>query len=131
MIFDLTTIIASPLLPTTLIVSPLLLPLLPPPPPPSTSSAGSFRLIVFFFFVDKLETLLVFLLILHDGTVHVQGVVTPDGGILRDSSSVFQLKIQQLCPPGPLNKNNKRQGIVCMISSSISCGRNHYSNHNL
>ncbi|EEF52909.1 increased DNA methylation 3 [Ricinus communis] len=50
--------------------------------------------------------------ILHDGTVHVRGVVTPDGGILRDSSGVFQLRVQQLCPPGPFTISFKLPGPV-------------------
>uniref|UniRef100_A0A5B7BBD5 SHSP domain-containing protein n=1 Tax=Davidia involucrata TaxID=16924 RepID=A0A5B7BBD5_DAVIN len=36
----------------------------------------------------------------RDGRVHLQGVIT-GGGVLKDSSSVYEMKVQQLCPSGP------------------------------
>lgn len=36
----------------------------------------------------------------RDGRVHIEGVMT-GVGLLRDSSTVYQMKVQQLCPPGP------------------------------
>lgn len=36
----------------------------------------------------------------RDGKVCVQGVIA-DAGVIRDSSSEYQMKVQQLCPPGP------------------------------
>ncbi|PON90513.1 Alpha-crystallin, subunit A [Trema orientale] len=36
----------------------------------------------------------------RDGRVHIEGVMT-GVGILKDSSAVYQMKVQQLCPPGP------------------------------
>ncbi|KAJ0024943.1 hypothetical protein Pint_09182 [Pistacia integerrima] len=35
----------------------------------------------------------------RDGKVHIQGVIT-DGTTLKDSNA-YQMKVQQLCPPGP------------------------------
>ncbi|KAG8632199.1 increased DNA methylation 3 [Manihot esculenta] len=48
----------------------------------------------------------------HDGIVHIRGVVTPDGGILKDSSNVFKLRVQQLSPPGPFTISFKLPGPV-------------------
>ncbi|KAL6966472.1 hypothetical protein U1Q18_032252 [Sarracenia purpurea var. burkii] len=33
-----------------------------------------------------------------DGRVHIQGTVT--GGVLKDPSTVYEMKVQELCPPG-------------------------------
>ncbi|XP_057975567.1 increased DNA methylation 3 [Malania oleifera] len=38
----------------------------------------------------------------RDGKVHVHGVIT-SGGVLRDSPSVYQIRVQQLCTPGPFS----------------------------
>ncbi|XP_062164386.1 increased DNA methylation 3 isoform X2 [Alnus glutinosa] len=35
----------------------------------------------------------------RDGRVHIEGVIT--GGVLKDSSTVYLMKVQELCPPGP------------------------------
>ncbi|XP_012073585.1 increased DNA methylation 3 [Jatropha curcas] len=48
----------------------------------------------------------------RDGTVCIRGMVTPAGGILRDSSNRFKLKVQQLCPPGPFAMSFKLPGPV-------------------
>ena len=48
----------------------------------------------------------------HNGTVHIKGVVTVDAGMLKDSSSVFQMRVQQLCPPGPFTISFKLPGPV-------------------
>ncbi|CAK7331480.1 unnamed protein product [Dovyalis caffra] len=48
----------------------------------------------------------------HNGTVHIKGVVTIDAGILKDSCSVFQMRVQQLCPPGPFTISFKLPGPV-------------------
>ncbi|XP_062097821.1 increased DNA methylation 3 [Humulus lupulus] len=36
----------------------------------------------------------------RDGRVHIEGVMN-DVGLLKDSSTVYHMKVQQLCPPGP------------------------------
>lgn len=36
----------------------------------------------------------------RDGRVKVQGVVT-DGEVVRETSNVYQMNVQQLCRPGP------------------------------
>ncbi|KAG6648244.1 hypothetical protein I3843_07G131900 [Carya illinoinensis] len=36
----------------------------------------------------------------RDGRVHIEGVIARTG-ILKDSSTVFQMKVQELCPSGP------------------------------
>lgn len=38
----------------------------------------------------------------RDGKVHIEGVIT-GVGVPKDSSAVFQMKVQQLCPPGPFS----------------------------
>lgn len=35
----------------------------------------------------------------RDGRVLIEGVIT--GGVLKDSSTTYQMKVQELCPPGP------------------------------
>lgn len=36
----------------------------------------------------------------RDGKVCIKGVIA-EAGVVKDSSSVFRMKVQQLCPPGP------------------------------
>ena len=36
----------------------------------------------------------------RDGRVHIEGAIT-GVGVLKDSSTIYQMKVQQLCPPGP------------------------------
>lgn len=36
----------------------------------------------------------------RDGRVHIEGVMT-EVGLMGDPSTVYQMKVQQLCPPGP------------------------------
>ncbi|KAK6939120.1 hypothetical protein RJ641_032628, partial [Dillenia turbinata] len=47
-----------------------------------------------------------------DGKVHIEGVITKSGGILRDSSKVYEMKVQQLCPPGPFTVSFNLPGPV-------------------
>ncbi|KAJ8762150.1 hypothetical protein K2173_007303 [Erythroxylum novogranatense] len=47
-----------------------------------------------------------------DGTVNIKGQVVHDGGILKNSSREFQMKVQQLCPPGPFSISFKLPGPV-------------------
>lgn len=51
--------------------------------------------IVMLFLAGKLKCQ-----IQRDGRVHIEGVMT-DVGLLKDSLTVYQMKVQQLCPPGP------------------------------
>ncbi|GLT94553.1 hypothetical protein SLE2022_122890 [Rubroshorea leprosula] len=37
----------------------------------------------------------------RDGRVHIQGVVPDELGLLKGSSTVYQMKLQQRSPPGP------------------------------
>ena len=37
-----------------------------------------------------------------DGRVHIEGVMTGVGP-LKDSTTVYHMKVQQLCPPGPFS----------------------------
>ncbi|KAF9683274.1 hypothetical protein SADUNF_Sadunf05G0195900 [Salix dunnii] len=47
-----------------------------------------------------------------DGTVHIEGVATIEARILKDSSRVFHMSVQQLWPPGPFNISFKLPGPV-------------------
>ncbi|KAF5751731.1 hypothetical protein HS088_TW02G00748 [Tripterygium wilfordii] len=37
----------------------------------------------------------------RDGKVQIKGLITTTGGVLENSSSIFQMRLNQLCPPGP------------------------------
>ncbi|KAK3232050.1 hypothetical protein Dsin_003931 [Dipteronia sinensis] len=37
----------------------------------------------------------------HNGDVNIKGVMPPSYGILENSSSVFHVHAEQICPPGP------------------------------
>ncbi|KAL5780907.1 hypothetical protein ACOSQ2_011644 [Xanthoceras sorbifolium] len=47
----------------------------------------------------------------RDGKVQIHGVVA-DSGILENSSSVYQMSVQQLCPPGPFTVSFSLPGPV-------------------
>uniref|UniRef100_A0A2P2QM96 SHSP domain-containing protein n=1 Tax=Rhizophora mucronata TaxID=61149 RepID=A0A2P2QM96_RHIMU len=45
-----------------------------------------------------------------DGSVNIKGEVIYGGAILKNSSGVFEMKVQQLCPPGPFTLSFKLPG---------------------
>ncbi|KAK9271248.1 hypothetical protein L1049_026838 [Liquidambar formosana] len=47
----------------------------------------------------------------QDGKVCIRGVIT-DGGGLKGSSSVYQMQVHQLCPPGPFTVSFNLPGPV-------------------
>ncbi|XP_023002579.1 increased DNA methylation 3-like [Cucurbita maxima] len=54
-----------------------------------------------------------------DGRVHIEGVMTGPG-LLKDSSAMYQMKVQQLCPPGSFTVSFKLPGPVDPRLSSPS-----------
>ncbi|RAL45058.1 unnamed protein product [Cuscuta campestris] len=47
----------------------------------------------------------------RDGKVHIEGVVT-ESRLLRDSPTVYQVNVQELCPPGPFTLSFSLPGPV-------------------
>ncbi|XP_059636306.1 increased DNA methylation 3-like [Cornus florida] len=47
----------------------------------------------------------------RDGRVHIEGLIT-GGGVLQDPSSLYELKVQQLSPPGPFTVSFNLPGPV-------------------
>ncbi|XP_022155877.1 increased DNA methylation 3 [Momordica charantia] len=46
-----------------------------------------------------------------DGKVQIEGVMTSPS-VLKESSAMYQMKVQQLCPPGPFTVSFKLPGPV-------------------
>ncbi|KAG6599085.1 Increased DNA methylation 3, partial [Cucurbita argyrosperma subsp. argyrosperma] len=55
----------------------------------------------------------------RDGKVRIEGVMAGPG-LLKDSSAMYEMKVQQLCPPGPLTVSFKLPGPVDPRLSSPS-----------
>lgn len=47
----------------------------------------------------------------RDGRVHIEGVISR-AGVLEDSSTVYQMKVQELCPSGPFTISFNLPGTV-------------------
>ncbi|KAJ4825791.1 hypothetical protein Tsubulata_029415 [Turnera subulata] len=48
----------------------------------------------------------------HDGLVHIEGVIAPGGGIVKETNEVFQWRVKQLSSPGPFTISFKLPGPV-------------------
>ncbi|XP_022999775.1 increased DNA methylation 3-like [Cucurbita maxima] len=55
----------------------------------------------------------------RDGKVQIEGVMAGPG-LLKESSAMYEMKVQQLCPPGPLTISFKLPGPVDPRLSSPS-----------
>jgi len=55
----------------------------------------------------------------RDGKVQIEGVMAGPG-LLKESSAMYEMKVQQLCPPGPLTVSFKLPGPVDPRLSSPS-----------
>ncbi|KAL3514891.1 hypothetical protein ACH5RR_027608 [Cinchona calisaya] len=54
-----------------------------------------------------------------NGRVHIEGVIT-ESQFVRNSSKVFEMKVQQLCPPGPFTISFNLPGPVDPRLCSLS-----------